>query len=106
MVCSWNLIGKYFLEKMLISDAILPDPCIFHKSGIISDDISRNWKLEKSLVFYLSYLTCKKIFISRYDMIIFVYKSWSVNSGWVTLFVGLKSYVRGFFSFQGVANYV
>ena len=102
MVCSWNLIGKYFLEKMLISDAILPDPCIFHKSGIISDDISRNWKLEKSL----GYLTCKNIFISRYDMIIFVYKSWSVNSGWVTLFVGLKSYVRGFFSFQSVANYV
>ena len=28
----------------------------------------------------------KKIFISRYDMIMFIYKSWSVNSGLLTLF--------------------
>ena len=32
----------------------------------------------------------KKIFISRYDMIMFIYKSWSVNSGWLTLFVRSK----------------
>ena len=30
----------------------------------------------------------KKIFISRYDMIMFIYKFWSVNSGWLILFVG------------------
>ena len=29
----------------------------------------------------------KKIFISRYDIIMFIYKSWPVNSGWLTLFV-------------------
>ena len=28
----------------------------------------------------------KKIFISRYEMIMFIYKSWSVNSGLMTLF--------------------
>ena len=32
----------------------------------------------------------KKIFISRHNMIIFIYKSWSVNSGWLTLFVRSK----------------
>ena len=30
------------------------------------------------------------MFIWRYDMIIFIYKSWSVNSGWQTLFVRSK----------------
>ena len=32
----------------------------------------------------------RKIFISRHKMIIFIYKSWSVNSGWLTLFVCSK----------------
>ena len=32
----------------------------------------------------------KKIFISRHNMIIFIYKSWSVNSGWLILFVRSK----------------
>ena len=32
----------------------------------------------------------KKIFISRHNMIIFIYKSWSVNSGWLTVFVRSK----------------
>ena len=35
---------------MLFSDAISFDPCIFHKSEIISVDISRNSKVKKSLV--------------------------------------------------------
>ena len=39
--------------------------------------------MEKSLVFffYKSTYLWKKVFISRYEMIIFTYKSWSVNSG-------------------------
>ena len=32
----------------------------------------------------------KKIFISRYEMIMFIYKSWSLNSSWLTRFVHAK----------------
>ena len=42
MACSWNLHQRYFLKKMLFSGVIPFDPCIFHKSGIISADISIN----------------------------------------------------------------
>ena len=40
----------------------------------------------------------KKIFISRYEMIMFIYKSWSVNSGWMTLFVRSKVTQGDFFN--------
>ena len=81
MVCSWKLRQINFLKKMLFVGVILFDLCIFHKSGIISAEI----KKRKSQYFFvkLVYLW-KKIFISRYDLIIFIYKSWSVNSGWLT----------------------
>ena len=40
-------------------------------------------------------------------MIIVIYKSWSVNSGWLTLFVQkLKSHASGFFLIENVANYI
>ena len=42
----------------------------------------------------------KKIFIPRYDMIMFMYKSWSVNSGWLTLFVRSKVTRRDSFAFK------
>ena len=92
MECSWNLHQRHFLKKMLLSDVISFDPCVFHNSGIISVDISRNLKVDKSLFFFFfkSTYLWKKIFISRYHMIIFIYKSWSVNSGWLTLFVRSK----------------
>ena len=48
--------------------------------------------MEKSLVFffYKSTYLWKKVFISRYEMIIFTYKSWSVNSGRLTLYLRSK----------------
>ena len=52
MACSSNFHWRYLLKKMLFSDIISFDPCLFHKSGIISADISRNWKVEKLLVFF------------------------------------------------------
>ena len=42
----------------------------------------------------------KKIFISRHNMIIFIYKSWSVNSGWLTLFVRSKVTRGNSFAFK------
>ena len=54
MACSWNLHRRYLLKKMLFSDIISFDPCIFHKSGIISADISRNWKVEVTTFFFKS----------------------------------------------------
>ena len=50
----------------------------------------------------------KKIFISRYDMFIFIYRCWSVNSAWLTLFICSKDTRgdSGFFWFQNVANYI
>ena len=88
IVSSWNLHQKYFLKEVLFSDVISFDPCIFHNSRIISADISRNWKVEKLLVaFFKSTYLWKKILISRYDMITFTYKSWFINSGWLTIFV-------------------
>ena len=42
MVCSWNLHRRYFLIKMLFSDVVLFDPCIFPNLGITSADIGRN----------------------------------------------------------------
>ena len=44
MACSWNLHQSYLLKKMLFSDII--------SFGIISADICRNWKVEKSVVFF------------------------------------------------------
>ena len=85
---SWNLHQRYFLKEVLFSDVISFDACIFHNSRIISADISRNWKVEKLLVaFFKSTYLWKKILISRYDMITFTYKSWFINSGWLTIFV-------------------
>ena len=52
MACSSNFHWRYLLKKMLFSDIISFDPCIFHKSDIISADISRNWKVKKLLVFF------------------------------------------------------
>ena len=84
MVCSWNLHQRYFLRKILFSDVISFDSCIFHNWGIISADTSRSWKVTMSLVFFFQVnFLVKKIFISRYE-------SWSVNSGWLTLFVHSK----------------
>ena len=81
MVCSWNLYQMNFLKKMLFGGVILFDPSIFQKSGIISAEIKK-WK---SHYFFVkpAYLW-KKIFISRYGLIIFICQSWSVNSGWLT----------------------
>ena len=42
----------------------------------------------------------KKIFISRYDMIMFIYKSWSVNSGWLTIFVRSEVTLGDSFAFK------
>ena len=42
----------------------------------------------------------KKIFISRHNMIIFIYKSWSVNSGWLTLFARSKVTRGNSFAFK------
>ena len=42
----------------------------------------------------------KKIFISRHNMIIFIYKSWSVNSGWLILFVRSKMTRGDYFAFK------
>ena len=47
---------------MLFSGIISFDPCIFHKSGIISADISRNQKVEKLLVFFQVNLLLKQPF--------------------------------------------
>ena len=44
------------------------------KSGKVTSSFSKSTNL------------WKKIFISRYEMIMFIYKSWSVNSGLMTLF--------------------
>ena len=54
MACSSNFHWRYLLKKMLFSDIISFDPCIFHKSGIISADISRNWKVEVTTFFFKS----------------------------------------------------
>ena len=56
--------------------------------------------MEKSLVFFKSTYMWKKIFISRYDVVTFIYKSWSVNSGWLTLFVRLKVTQGNSFDFK------
>ena len=58
-------------------------------------------KIGKVTFFSKSTYYWKKIFISRYDMIIFIYKSWS---GW--LLCMLKSHVMWFFWFQNDANYI
>ena len=42
MASSWNLHRSYFMKNMLFCDVILFDLCIFHNSGIISADITRN----------------------------------------------------------------
>ena len=44
------------------------------KSGKVTRSFSKSTNLRK------------KIFVSRYEMIMFIYKSWSVNSGLMTLF--------------------
>ena len=101
VVCSWNLHQTYILKNILFRDVISFDPCKFQKSGIIlliSAKI-KNWK--SYFFFSKSTYYWKKIFISRYDMIIFIYKSWS---GW--LICMLKSHVMWFFWFQNVANYI
>ena len=59
MTCNWNLNQRYVLKKMLFSDVISFDPCIFHNSEIISPDISSYNKVEKSLVFFFQ-VTCEK----------------------------------------------
>ena len=40
--------------------------------------------------FFKSIYLWNKVFIPWYDMIIFIYKSWSANSGWLTFFVRSK----------------
>ena len=42
----------------------------------------------------------KKFFIPRHNMIVFIYKSWSVNSGWLTLFVRSKATRGNSFAFK------
>ena len=92
LACNWNLHQRYFLKRMLFSVVIWFDTCIFHnqKSFLLTSA-----EIEKVTRFFfkLIYLW-KKIFISRYDLIIFINKSWSVNSGWLTLFV-LSKVMRG-----------
>ena len=66
----------------------------FQKSGIISADISKIKVWKSHYVFVKSTYLWKKIFIPRYDMIIFIYKSWSVNSAWLPLLVRSK-FMRG-----------
>ena len=77
-----------FLEKMLFSDVISFYPCIFHKSEII---YQQKLKSEKVISFFVkSTYLWKKTFISRNDMIVFIYKSWSANSERITFFVRWK----------------
>ena len=47
--------------------------------------------MEKLLGFFqANSFVIEDLIISRYDMIIFIYISWSVNSGWLTLFASSK----------------
>ena len=60
-------------------------------------------KLKSGIVtsfFFKSTYLWRKIFISRYDMIIFIHKSWSVNSGWLTLFISSKITQGNSFDFK------
>ena len=41
MAYSWNLHQKYFFKKMLFSNIISFNPCIFHESEIISAKIKK-----------------------------------------------------------------
>ena len=58
--CSWNLHQRHFFKKMLFSDVISFDSCIFHNPGMISADISKNLKSEKFTSFFSSQLTSEK----------------------------------------------
>ena len=61
----------------------------------------QEWKSEKVTSFSSKSTNLwKKIFISRYDMIRFIYKSWSLNSGWLTLFVRAKVTRGDLFAFK------
>ena len=47
--------------------------------------------MEKSIVFFQANLfAIEDLIVSRYDMIIFIYKFWSVNSAWLILFASSK----------------
>ena len=97
----WNLHQRYFVRKILFSDVISFAPYLFHKWGIISDDISRNWKGEKSVLFFSSQLTCDKrshyfkIWHDHFNRQILVCKS-----SWLTLFASSKVTRGNFFDFK------
>ena len=46
--------------------------------------------MEKSQIFFKSTYSWKKILISRYSMLIFIYKFGSVNSGWLIILIRSK----------------
>ena len=75
-------------QKSFISTFARAKFFTIHRSFLL---ISRNLKVEKPLVFFSKSVNLwKKIFISRYDMIMFICKSWSINSGWLILFLHLN----------------
>ena len=83
ITCSWKFHQRCFLKKILFSDYV-----IYLVLPMYVSQFKNHFWWYKSLVLFSS--QSKKIFISGYDMIIFIDKSWSANSSWLTLFVRSK----------------
>ena len=89
MICKKSLICTFARAQFsTIQGSIL----LIYKQELKSGKVTRFFSKPTNL--------WKKIIISRYDMIMFIYKSWSVNSGWQILFVHAKVTLGDSFAFK------
>ena len=98
MVCSWKSIS--WKRCCLVTASYLVHVYFTNQeSYMLTSAKMKKWKIWFFLFFFVnSTYLWKRIFIPRYDMIIFIYKSLSVNSGRLTLFI--RSEVEWGFSFD------